>query len=206
MIYTGIEAWDELGGGLNNLLMNLAQLLHDSCKDPDKVLVLPQITSGWRFFKGTKHTKKPLKFSHLFNASFFIESVRPCVAVEEPPAGTAIVPTKVQGIRPGWPYEFTLPALYAALRPSPQLEAIVSRLFTRASSEAGPRWSGVHLRIERDWWFDSGFCNLRRYPVRRCYPPSEVAAVTRAHRHRRGATGTVLFYAEENVSRRSLPA
>ena len=44
--YVGIRQ-NELGGGLNNILMNLAQLLHESCyQRPNSTLVLPPITSG----------------------------------------------------------------------------------------------------------------------------------------------------------------
>ena len=117
------------------------------------------------------HTKKPIKFSDLFNATYFIHQVYPCIAVEYLPPGEVIVPTKVQGIKIPWPYDYTLPALYAALRPSPQLELIVSELYARTVRVAGPRWAGIHLRIEKDWWYDSGFCNLNRLSLRTTNPP-----------------------------------
>eukprot|EP00966_Prymnesium_polylepis_P144734 3342209-Prymnesium_polylepis.1 len=49
----------------------------------------------------------------------------------------------------------------------------------------------------------SPFCNRGRYPTQRCFTPTEVASLTRAHRHRHHrSTGTVLFYAAENLSPR----
>ena len=66
------------------------------------------------------------------------------------------------GIKLPWSYDCTLPALYAALHPSHHLELIVSELYAHAVCVTGPLWAGIHLRIEKDWWYDSGFCNLNR--------------------------------------------
>ena len=203
--YTGIEQNDELGGGLNNLLMNLAQLLHDSCKS-DAVLVLPHITSGWRFFRGTTHTHRPFEFGEIFNASHFIERVRPCRAVEDgalPRNWTASFrKANVVGINAKWPFDHALPRVYTALRPSAQLQVVVDQLATAATEGSGKRWAGVHLRIEKDWWEVSPFCNRARYPTQRCFEPSVIAELTRTHRQRHRSTGTVLFYASDNLSPR----
>eukprot|EP00966_Prymnesium_polylepis_P251588 5816479-Prymnesium_polylepis.1 len=151
--YQGIPLDDELGGGLNNALMNLAQLLDDACQS-DAVLVLPSVTSGWRFFRGTHHTRRPFAFGELFNASYFIERVRPCVAVEALPSpmppNASFRIRKPIGINAKWPYQHALPRMYGALRPSAQLQAVVDRLGATAADAAGKRWAGVHLRIERD--------------------------------------------------------
>lgn len=204
--YHGIALDDELGGGLNNGIMNLAQLLHQSC-ERGTVLVLPKVTSGWRFFRGTQHTRRPFTFGELYNASHFIEHVRPCVAVETMPSplpsNASFHKLNVVAINAKWPFQFALPRVYAALRPSAQLQAVVDKLLAAASAGAGRRWAGVHLRIEKDWWVTSPFCNRIRYPTQRCFRPSEIAALTRAHRDRRQrSTGSVLFYAAENISPR----
>ena len=48
MRYLSIAVDDELGAGLNNALMCIAQMLDDACRS-DSVFVLPKFTSGWRF-------------------------------------------------------------------------------------------------------------------------------------------------------------
>ena len=201
--YTGIEQNDELGGCLNNLLMNLAQLLHDACKS-DTVLVLPHITSGWRFFRGTRHTHRPFEFGEIFNASHFIERVHPCRAIEGDtlPANASFRKAKVVGINAKWPFDHALPRVYAALRPSAQLQGVVEQLSAAALEGSGKRWAGVHLRIEKDWWEVSPFCNRVRYTTQRCFEPTTVAELTRSHRQRHRSTGAVLFYASDNLSPR----
>ncbi|KAL1499802.1 hypothetical protein AB1Y20_012487 [Prymnesium parvum] len=201
LTYEGVPLDDELGGGLNNLIMNLAQILHDACSR-HAVLVLPHITSGWRFFPASNHSRQTLEFSDVFDSSYFIEQVQPCVAVATAPPGAVFRRSKVVGINNRWPYDHALPRVYKALRPSARMRGVVDQLVASASKLAGPSWSGVHLRIERDWWEVSPFCNRKRYPTQRCFIPSEVAALIDAHRHRLRSSGSVLFYASENIPRR----
>ena len=206
--YIGIRLDDELGGGLNNQLMNLAQLLHDACSEQESTaLVLPHVTSGWRFFTGRVRSrtpqgrnKRPLPFGELFNTSYFIQRVRPCLAVESLPTGAPYTVAKVVGVNPRWDYHRMLPLIYSALVPAGQLQSVVSELAAAAATAAGRHWAAIHLRIEQDWWLESGFCNVNRYPVRRCIPPAEAAAVTSGHRLRHGTTGAVLLYAANNLA------
>lgn len=199
MQYEGIRWDDELGGGLNNLIMNLAQILHDSCRR-GSVLVLPNITTGWRFF--SKKSQPPLRFGELFDEQLFIKRVRPCLAAASMPANASFRVSEVKPVVINWPYARTLPRVYAALRPNARLRAIIHQLETSAIVSAGPRWTGVHLRIERDWWDETDFCRRGLYQQKRCYLPSEAALVTREHRKSLNSTGTVLFYAANNVPTR----
>lgn len=196
-----------LGGGLNNMLMNVAQLLHDSCgggRHGNTTLVLPQLTSGWRFFKASQpgsRIKESVEFGDVFDAAAFAQRVAPCRVAEVAPVGVAVQEAAVVGINRQWPYEAWLPLVYGALAPSRKLQPAVAQMVRRAAAGGGPRWAAVHLRIERDWWVISGFCTARRFPHRRCYPPSEVASLTAASRLRRNVSGVVLIYAADNVAR-----
>ena len=208
MRYLSIAVDDELGAGLNNALMCIAQMLDDACRS-DSVFVLPKFTSGWRFFKlRGQHTRRPFAFDELFDAAHFIDRVRPCAAVASPPAplpaNSSFRKAKLVAINKLWParYGHALPRVYSALRPSAQLLAVVDRLASEAAAAAGPRWTAVHLRIERDWWEDTDFCWHPRYPSQRCFTPTQAAALTLEHRKRRHSTGAVLFYAADNVSPR----
>ena len=125
----------------------------------------------------------------------------PCRVAEVAPVGVAVQEAAVVGINRQWPYEAWLPLVYGALAPSRKLQPAVAQMVRRAAAGGGPRWAAVHLRIERDWWIISGFCTARRFPHRRCYPPSEVASLTAASRLRRNVSGVVLVYAADNVAR-----
>ena len=67
---------------LNNMLMNVAQLLHDSCgggRHGNTTLVLPQLTSGWRFFKASQpgsRIKESVVFGDVFDAAAFAQTRR----------------------------------------------------------------------------------------------------------------------------------
>ena len=56
----------------------------------------------------------------------------------------------------------------------------------------------IHLRLERDWE-GAGFCDVGRFPVRRCWEADEVAARTAAVRARRNVSGVALVYARHNL-------
>lgn len=205
LLQWGVDRPDELGGGLNNMIMNLAQLINDVCpggKQPIATLVLPNLTAGWRFFKpgelGRRHVRS-LRFGEVFDAAYFIRSVRPCLAVSHVPSKHAqltIKPARLEQINVKYKYNRLLPIVYRALRPGPAVADLVASHIEHARAAAGPRWSAVHLRIERDWWRESGFC--RRSP-RRCFPPDEVALIIAPSRAAGNSTGAVLIYAADNL-------
>ena len=199
---------DELGGGLNNMLMNLGQLINDVCpggKKPTATLVLPNLTAGWRFFQpgqlGRRNVRS-LRFGEVFDAEHFIWSIRPCLAVarvedaRRSRTPLTILPAHLEPINAKYKYNRLLPLVYRALRPGPAVAALVASHVERARAGAGPRWSAVHLRIERDWWVQSGFC--RRSP-RRCFPPDEVARIVAKSRAIGNSSGAVLIYAADNL-------
>ena len=208
---------DEVGGGLNNMIMNVAQLVNDVCpggKRPVATLVLPNLTSGWRFFRpgeAGRQITRPLLFGEVFDAPHFVASIRPCVAIELSDfeamrrrsgglarAGLAVLSAHLEPINANYKYGHLLPFIYRALRPSATVGAVVAGHVGYAAAHSGARWAAVHLRIERDWWVQSGFCGRRG--ARRCIPPDEVAAVTAAARAASNATGAVLFYAADNLA------
>lgn len=159
----GVDKPDELGGGLNNMLMNLGQLINDVCpggKKPIATLVLPNLTAGWRFFRpgelGRRNIRS-LRFGEVFDAAHFIRSIQPCLAVaraeDAPPSRgpRTIKSAHLEPINAKYKYNRMLPLVYRALRPGPAVAPLVAAHVERARAGAGPRWSAVHLRIERDW-------------------------------------------------------
>mmetsp|Transcript_633 Transcript_633/g.1414 ORF Transcript_633/g.1414 Transcript_633/m.1414 type:complete len:391 (-) Transcript_633:181-1353(-) len=156
--------------------------------------------SGWAFFR--RKAAAPLRFGDIFDAGAFALGVSPCSVVDDLPLSANLSDVRVVPINVRWNFTELLPWVYAALRPSQQMRPIVNRLRTMASALAGDRWAGVHLRIESDWWYISGFCNQRRHHAKRCYTPDEVAQLTRPIRAAQASTGTVLFYAANLVSKR----
>jgi hypothetical protein len=82
----------EIGGGLNNMIMNVAQLTSDTCmrgERPKEVLVLPRFTTGKNFFKkrGEKYNNESMPFGELFDAHHFMRQMRPCRFAESVPEG-----------------------------------------------------------------------------------------------------------------------
>ena len=205
LLQWGVDKPDELGGGLNNMIMSLAQLINGVCpsgKHAIATLVLPNLTAGWRFFKagelGRRHVRS-LRFGEVFDEDHFIRSIKPCLAVARVPGDRALLtirPARLEPINLKYKYNQLLLAVYRALRPGPAVAGLVASYVEQARAGAGPRWSAVHLRIERDWWVVSGFC--RRSP-RRCFPPDEVARVIAPSRAAANSTGAVLIYAANNL-------
>lgn len=163
-----------LGGGLNNMLMQVAELLSACCcsEDDDTALVLPRLDADPLRMSAPQES---LPFRAVFNASAFVSGVRPCRAVEPSPSGPGawddkagvalpaseygvattrspllqwIVPRPIRG---RWNASAHLVRVYSAARPSVQVAALVEALETEAVRRAGPRWDAVHLTIERDW-------------------------------------------------------
>lgn len=179
-----------LGGGLNNMLMNVAQLLDGSCTT-SAALVLPRLHSH--------------RFGELFDVARFAKRVHPCKVVEELPAGAVAMNVSLHPVNGFWPYRRAIPAIYRALQPSVRLRKSINNMLDRAAAAAGARWASVHLRIERDWWVTSGYCRpgwMMNPLKRRCFDPQFVANRTAAHRQAHGVTGTVLLYAADAIASR----
>ena len=202
-----------LGGGLNNMLMNLAQLLHVSC-DQNATLLLPRLDSDPL---GNRGRVQHLLFSDLFDLAYMRERLFPCKIVEGMPResgqmsafaadaiqrAVSIQWMRPQGISSEWNDSEALARVYSALKPNKWLEAVVGNLQQEAQRLVGPRWASVHLPIERDWWWEAGICHRRKDAplVRRCFSPTEVGHITNASRHRLGITGVLLMYAHDKVS------
>ena len=176
-----------LEGGLNNAIMNLGQLLADSCSQ-GHILVLPQLHA--------------LRFRQLFDTGKTIQSFRPCLAVEKLPSGAVGIPLSSIAINRQWHFRYMLAPVYRALKLSSHLLAVLEPLLTQARSMAGPNWAAVHLRIEHDWWVKSGFCRpglMASRLTRRCFDTKTVANLTAANRRARGVTGVVLLYAADKL-------
>ena len=200
-----------LGGGLNNMLMHVADLLRASC-GRNATLVLPRLdgdplastyNASARYVQ--RHSLPPLAFGELFDAPHFIAAVRPCAVVEETPSlREKAGELPLTPLRAGWDRVGNVPALrrvYGALRPSPLVKRWVDRLAEAAARLAGRRWAAIHLPIERDWYWGTDFCQPRVEEgfTRRCYTPNSVAIETAASLRAGTATGVVLLYASDKV-------
>ena len=169
-----------LGGGLNNMLMNLAQLLVFTCTATD-ALVMPRFDADplWRLNAKTRNRswlgRAPLRFDELFDFRHFQAAIAPCSVMLEPPKGATVkytVPTHLSEVavatnemghqHSSWATvtQWGSPAVtralervYRAVRPSPAVQKLVDALRRAAIRSAGDRWSAVHLPIEEDWWF-----------------------------------------------------
>ena len=204
----------EVAGGLNNMIMVVAQLLHQTCdagRGPTMTLVLPRFSQGKNFFK--RHQKDPynnesMAFSELFHLRYFQRAIAPCTAVPDLPEGARDVRVvKILPIDRKWPekYGHMLALTYGALRPGTAVRAPFSAALRTVDAATGSRWAAVHLRIEKDWFYVSPFCNLIKFTPRRCFTPTEAAILTRRQRERLNASGTLLLYAEELLNPRIGP-
>lgn len=238
-----------LSGGLNNMLMMIAQLLTVSCADPNGVLLLPpmdidplralmqdKIHQSTAALRTQKQRGLPVApppppsppprqilggFEDFFDLPYFRShaakfcgsrthngSAGTFVWTGEPPPGAHVVQVFIKSLGPQWDYKAYTPAmvaLYGSLRPSGKVAALVEALTRQAVERAGPNWSAVHLPVQSDWWFETGWCLGRPNEgyTRRCYTPREVAKSTRDAR--RNATGTVLLFAHDKVATRAHP-
>ena len=176
------------------MLVFLAQLLGDACA-AGRTLALPNFTSG-REFVVLRSGRTPLPFGDVFDVDYFRNGVHPCRVAEHIPPDATVVDgiIRPQGIEWQGNYSDSLAMVYRSLRLNAKLGAILRNLSSEAVRVAGPRWSAIHLRIERDWWIYSTMC--RRPGVRRCYRPEEVADITRPSRQHLGGTGALLIYAD----------
>ena len=195
-----------LGGGLNNMLMHVAQLLHSSC-EAEAILVLPRLdrdpmSEPW--VTKTNDDRPWLPFDHIFNFSFFAGAMAPCRVSRRAPDGAHSVELPHVGLGQGWNFTTLLRRVYMAARPAKQVRLLVDSLMIQARKLAGNHFDAVHLPIEQDWWWDSLWCNPKEYEnyTRRCFSPAEVSSLTAPQRRRSRATGTVLMYAADKVHRK----
>lgn len=149
-----------LGGGLNNMLMNVAQLLDQSC-GAGATLVMPRLDADplWMFDPKDGDQQKtkptPLRFDALFDWPHFVRRVAPCAVELEPPRGARLNYTKPTGLRNGWSSPSIIRAVatvYKAVRPNGVVQELIDALKREAVRHAGERWAAVHLPIEMDWW------------------------------------------------------
>ena len=219
-----------LGGGLNNMLLHITQLLSESC-GAHKVLLMPRLMAdpieyGFATFtmeaqhmashvkEGKVSPPRSLAFSEVFDFGTFAREMRPCAVTEELPVGAMRVhinvsklhDTKREGGGQPWylarEYQSLLSRVYKAIRPSSRVDALVIALVREAERHVGFTWAAIHLPIERDWWIDSDYCKPRRAEgyTQRCFSPSQVAQVTRRSRLEHQTSGVVLLYAHDKVS------
>ena len=206
-----------LGGGINNMLMHIAQLLTGRC-GAHMVLVLPLLAADplANASRGDRGAHATMRFSRLFDWRTFVDRMSPCQLTENLPQGglgnlsPQVNRVPLIALRDGlaWggaqsSFVPTLARIYRALAPSAEVERLVSALAINAVRLAGPHWAAVHLPIERDWWWESDFCTPRGTELhgRRCFSPLEVSrAIKRTLRiGPPRASGTVLLYAPDKV-------
>jgi hypothetical protein len=210
-----------LGGGLNNMLMNIAEFVAHTCPggQPLATLVLPRLQRGDSFFRGEalKEAKgaardSSLRFDEVFDVSLLQRALAPCLVdaerLGEGPGQTVAPPVSADGreiayrvwqlprpINMAYRYYAEVELLYGGLQLAPRLQAQLALTRSQLDATLGSRWAAIHLRIEKDWWVDSGFCNRARHPVQRCVLPDSVAKLTAPTRAAAGATGVLLLYA-----------
>ena len=199
-----------LGGGINNMLMHIAQLLTNRC-GPDMVFVLPLLAADPLANGRGFAANGTMRFSQLFDWRTFVDRMSPCQLTEKlPPPNAQVNRVPLIGLSDGlaWggkqsSFVPTLVRIYRALAPSAEVGQLVSALAAHAVRLAGPLWAAVHLPIERDWWWDSNFCTPRNTELfgRRCFSPLEVSrAIKRTlKKGPPSASGIVLLYAPDKV-------
>lgn len=216
-----VSLTNPLGGGLNNMLMNVAEFIAHTCPggQPLATLVLPRLQRGDSFFRGEAPKERKgtareasLRFDEVFDVSELQRALAPCLVDSERrgegPGQAVAPPVSANGrgiayrvwqlprpITMAFRYLAEVEMIYGGLRLAPRLEARLALTRSQLDSKLGSRWAAVHLRIERDWWVDSGFCNRARQPVQRCVLPDAVAKLTAPTRAAAGATGVLLIYA-----------
>ena len=151
---------DILGGGLNNMLLHLAQLLEQACAS-NATLVLPFLHAdplekrGGTTCKvvptdaepvpGHSYQCKALALSDVFDLDY-LRARLPCSVTEEVPAGAAVTLLKLESINADWDHTRPMVAsVYAAVRPSRAVQAMLDRLLEMAALKAGRNWSAVHM-------------------------------------------------------------
>eukprot|EP00966_Prymnesium_polylepis_P287251 6634791-Prymnesium_polylepis.1 len=106
-----------LGGGLNNMLMHIAQLLDMVCgggsRGSASTLVVPMLADD-PLSNGTG----ALPFGEVFDFQFFRARVAPCSVVETAPADALLAPITLEPIAPAWNHTHVLRWVYAAARPA----------------------------------------------------------------------------------------
>ena len=171
--------------------------------------MLPRFSQGKNFFK--RHQKDPynnesMAFSELFHLRYFQRAIAPCTAVPDLPEGAGRQGRQDPPDRPKMAEKYG--HVGADIRCTPTWHSRARTLFCRSQNRRCHRrlrWAAVHLRIEKDWFSISPFCNLIKFTPRRCFTPTEAAILTRRQRERLNASGTLLLYAEELLNPRIGP-
>jgi hypothetical protein len=183
-----------LGGGLNNQVLHLTQLLTDTCAR-NGTLELPRFMAGEDFFRhrGDPYSNYSIAFSDIFDEETFRESIRPCMATKQSSANATIA-TLTQ-INANWFRDAKrlamVPNVYAALKPGRRVHGPLTRALRAIDIASSGPWAAVHLRIERDW---NVFCD-KRFRPRRCFTQNEIGEIT--HTSLSTASATVLLYSHD---------
>jgi hypothetical protein len=219
-----VSLTNPLGGGLNNMLMNVAEFVAHTCPggQPLATLVLPRLQRGDSFFRGEARKERKgaareasLRFDEVFDVPQLQRALAPCLVDSErwgEGPGPAVAPPMSTWPRLAYrvwqlPRPITMTfryiaeaeTIYGGLRLAPRVEAQLALTRSQLDATLGSRWAAIHLRVERDWWVDSGFCNRARHPVQRCVLPDAVAKLTAPTRAVAGATGVLLLYAVDMI-------
>lgn len=183
-----------LGGGLNNQVLHLTQLLTDTCARKG-TLELPRFMAGDDFFRrrGDPYSTNSIAFSDVFDEESFQESIRPC-SITQHGGANATIATLVQ-INANWFRDAKRVAMvssvYAALKPGRLVRGPLAGALRQIEDASVGAWAAVHLRIERDW---NVFCD-KRFSPRRCFTHNEIGDIT--HKSLTTASATVLLYSHD---------
>ena len=147
----------EVAGGLNNMIMNVAQLLHGVCSGGTKathVLVLPPFNVGKNFFKKYKapYNNESIPFSDLFDLDHFRRHVLPCRVTDRLPDGvetSRVEHVRVAQVNVRWypKYGAIMPLVYGALQPGRLVRQPLAAALSSVVAVAGPRWSAVRSAL-----------------------------------------------------------
>jgi len=166
----------ELGGGLNNMLMNVAEMLALTCPrgEPLATLVLPRLQTGESFFerRADRQCKPPwpnpntVGFHEVFDVAALQRALAPCLVAAEAegeglgggaPAATSERSRSYRvwqlplNINDRFPYHADLYTIYRGLHPAPTIEAQLNVARSHLDARLGSHWAAIHLRIENDW-------------------------------------------------------
>eukprot|EP00322_Chrysochromulina_rotalis_P024728 CAMPEP_0115883836 /NCGR_PEP_ID=MMETSP0287-20121206/29790_1 /TAXON_ID=412157 /ORGANISM="Chrysochromulina rotalis, Strain UIO044" /LENGTH=171 /DNA_ID=CAMNT_0003340087 /DNA_START=15 /DNA_END=527 /DNA_ORIENTATION=+ len=144
----------EIAGGLNNMIMNVAQFIAETCQKGQgahEVLILPRFTMGKNFFKrrGETYNNESTPFGAIFDIQYFRQRMRPCASSDDAPTkGRQIQEAllRVDQQRVAAKYGDVLPQVYQALRPGWDVQPFLAEAIHNVVARAGAQWSAVHLR------------------------------------------------------------
>jgi len=129
------------------MLMNVAQMLHDTCpagNSPTSVLVLPEFTVGKNFFRnpGEPYNNESIPFGDLFDFECFEHHVWPCqVVLGLPRHGTCDKQLRQVPINKNWNFNWMLRLVYYALQPGKSIRMPFNAALQEVNRRAGPSWA-----------------------------------------------------------------